>query len=302
MTSLAAQPPRPTLGTWLLALRPKTLSAAVAPVAVGTALSFAAGSWRPGVALVTLLCAVLIQIGTNLTNDYFDFKKGADTEERLGPQRVTQSGLIAPGTVFAGALTTFGLAFLIGLSLIWIGGWPIAVIGVASLLAGYAYTGGPFPLAYNGLGDVFVLVFFGPVAVCGTVWLQAGAIGPAAWIASLAMGASGTAILVVNNLRDATTDAKANKRTLIVRFGERAGRAEYVLTLLISFAVPIVLWALALSGAWVMLPLLALPLCVPPLRRVLHDQGRALNPALGETARFQMVFSLLLALGIALGA
>lgn len=302
MTSLAAQPSRPSLGTWILALRPKTLSAAIAPVAVGTALSFAAGSWRPGVALVTLLCAVLIQIGTNLTNDYFDFKKGADTEERLGPKRVTQSGLIAPGTVFAGALTAFGLAFLVGLALIWIGGWPIAVIGVTSLLAGYAYTGGPFPLAYNGLGDVFVLVFFGPVAVCGTVWLQAGAVGPAAWIASLAMGASGTAILVVNNLRDATTDAKANKRTLIVRFGEKAGRAEYVLTLAISFAVPVVLWALSLSGPWVMLPLLAVPLCVPPLRRVLTEKGRELNPALGETARFQMVFSLLLALGIAIGA
>lgn len=302
MTSLAAQPSRPSLGTWILALRPKTLSAAIAPVAVGTALAYASGAWRPGVALVTLLCAVLIQIGTNLTNDYFDFKKGADTEERLGPKRVTQSGLIAPGTVFAGALTAFGLAFLIGLALIWIGGWPIAVIGVASLLAGYAYTGGPFPLAYNGLGDVFVLLFFGPVAVCGTVWLQAGTIGPAAWIASVAMGASGTAILVVNNLRDAKTDAKANKRTLIVRFGEKAGRAEYVLTLAISFAVPPLLWALSLAGPWVMLPLLSLPLCVPPLRRVRHDEGRALNPALGETARFQMVFSLLLANGIALGA
>lgn len=302
MSSLAAVTgPRPSLGTWILAIRPKTLTAALAPVAVGTAAAMADGveQWVP--ALAALLGAILIQIGTNLTNDYYDFKKGADTEERLGPKRVTQSGLIAPATVLVGALLSFGLAFLVGCYLMWIGGWPIAVIGVASLLSGYAYTGGPFPLAYNGLGDLFVFVFFGLVAVCGTYFVQAGTVTPLALIASVAMGTSGTALLVVNNLRDAATDVKAHKRTLVVRFGERAGRLEYVAMLVISFAVPVALWTLKLASPWVLLSLLSLPVAWPPLRRVLRDQGAALNPALGETARFQIVFSLLFALGLGLG-
>ena len=199
------------------------------------------------------------------------------------------------------ALASFGLALLVGLYLVWIGGWPIVAIGVASLLSGYAYTGGPFPLAYNGLGDVFVFVFFGLVAVTGTYYVQAGTVSELAVIASVAMGASGTALLVVNNLRDVSTDAKANKRTLVVRFGETAGRMEYVAMLVISLAVPVVLWAMGRTGPAVLLSLLAAPVALPPLRKVLRESGKALNPALGETARFQIVFALLFALGLGLG-
>lgn len=293
--------PRPTLKTWVMAARPKTLTAAFVPVAVSTALAFGehVGRWLP--ALAALVGAMFIQIGTNFTNDYYDFKKGADTAERLGPQRVTQSGLIAPSTVLAAAMLCFGLAFLTGTYLVWIGGWPIVIIGLASLLAGYAYTGGPFPLAYHGLGDIFVLGFFGFVAVTGTYFVQAGGVSPAAWWASVPVGAIGTALLVVNNQRDASTDVKAGKRTLVVRFGTGAGKAEYVLLLVAAYATPFVLFALGLKGPWVFLPLLSAPVAVPPLKRMLRDQGAALNPALGATARLQLVFGLLFALGLYLG-
>jgi 1,4-dihydroxy-2-naphthoate octaprenyltransferase len=293
--------PRPTLAAWVMAARPKTLTAAFAPVAVGTAAAFSDGRGRWLPALAALVGALLIQVGTNLTNDYYDFKKGADTAERLGPRRVTQSGLIAPGTVLAAALGTFGLALLVGLYLVWVGGWPVVAIGVASLLSGYAYTGGPFPLGYNGLGDVFVFLFFGLVAVTGTYYVQAGGVSAEAWAAAVSMGASGTALLVVNNLRDAPTDVKAGKRTLVVRLGARAGKAEYVGLLLLSLLTPVAMWAAGLSGPAVLLSLLSAPLGVPPLRKVLGVTGAALNPALGETARFQLAFSLLLAAGLWLG-
>ncbi|XXF81131.1 1,4-dihydroxy-2-naphthoate polyprenyltransferase [Myxococcaceae bacterium GXIMD 01537] len=299
--SAVAEPARPSLKVWVMAARPKTLTAALVPVAVGTALAFgeSVGRWLP--ALAALLGAMLIQIGTNFTNDYYDFKKGADTAERLGPQRVTQSGLIAPSTVLAAALACFGLAFLTGTYLVWVGGWPIVVIGIASLLAGYGYTGGPFPLAYHGLGDVFVLVFFGFVAVMGTYFVQAAGVSPAAVWASVPVGAIGTALLVVNNQRDASTDVKAGKRTLVVRFGTGAGKAEYVLLLVAAFATPLVMFVLGLKGPWVFLPLLSAPLAVPPLKRMLRDQGAELNPALGATARLQLVFGLLFALGLYMG-
>jgi 1,4-dihydroxy-2-naphthoate octaprenyltransferase len=214
---------------------------------------------------------------------------------------VTQSGLIAPATVLAAALGCFGLAFLTGTYLVWVGGWPIVFIGLASLLAGYAYTGGPFPLAYHGLGDVFVMVFFGFVAVMGTYYVQAGTVSPAAWWASVPVGAIGTALLVVNNQRDASTDVKAGKRTLVVRFGTGVGKAEYVLLLVAAFATPFVMFALGMKSPWVFLPLVGAPLCVPPLKRMLREQGAALNPALGATARLQLVFGLLFALGLYLG-
>jgi 1,4-dihydroxy-2-naphthoate octaprenyltransferase len=301
MTEAAPARPRPTLKAWLMAARPKTLTAALVPVAVGTSLAFAAGVGRWLPALAALVGAVFIQVGTNLTNDYYDFKKGADTAERLGPVRVTQSGLIAPGTVLAAALGCFGLAFLTGTYLVWVGGWPIVAIGLASLLAGYAYTGGPYPLAYHGLGDIFVLGFFGFVAVTGTYYVQAGEVSPAAWWASVPVGAIGTGLLVVNNLRDASTDVKANKRTLVVRWGTGAGKAEYVLLLVAAYLTPLFLWGLGLKGPWVLLPLVSAPLAVPPLKLVLGAQGAALNPALGGTARLQAVFGLLFAVGLYLG-
>ena len=295
--NLAAKP-RPTLKTWVLAARPKTLSAAAAPVAVGTGLAFGegVGRWLP--ALAALLGATLIQIGTNFTNDYYDFKKGADTHERLGPARVTQSGLIAPATVLAAALGCFALAIASGTYLVTLGGWTVVAIGLASVACGYAYTGGPFPLAYNGLGDLFVFVFFGFVAVLGTYFVQAGHVSAAAWWAALPVGALGTGILVANNLRDVSTDAKAHKRTLVVRFGVGAGRGEYVALLALAFVTPVAMLALGLARPWALLPLLSLPLALPPLRLVLRAEGGALNPALGGTARLQMIYSLLFAVGL----
>ncbi|WNG52567.1 1,4-dihydroxy-2-naphthoate polyprenyltransferase [Archangium minus] len=296
----AVEAPRPTLKTWLMAARPKTLTAALVPVMVGTALAYGlgVGRWLP--ALAALVGAMLIQIGTNLTNDYYDFKKGADTAERLGPKRVTQSGLIAPGTVLASALLCFGLAVVTGIYLVVVGGWPIVAIGLASVLAGYAYTGGPFPLGYNGLGDVFVFIFFGLVAVPGTFYVQALTVGPAAWWAAIPVGAIGTALLVVNNLRDASTDVKAGKRTLVVRFGTTMGKAEYVLLLMAAFSTPLVMWGLGLASPWVLLALLSVPVAVPPLKLVLGAEGAALNPALGGTARLQLVFGVLFSAGLLL--
>lgn len=296
----AVEAPRPTLKTWLMAARPKTLTAALVPVMVGTALAYGlgVGRWLP--ALAALVGAMFIQIGTNFTNDYYDFKKGADTAERLGPTRVTQSGLISPGTVLAGAMLCFGLAVLTGIYLVGVGGWPIVVIGLASVLSGYAYTGGPFPLGYNGLGDLFVFVFFGLVAVPGTFYVQALSVGPEAWWAAIPVGAIGTALLVVNNLRDASTDVKAGKRTLVVRFGTTMGKAEYVLLLVAAYATPLAMWGLGLASPWVLLALLSVPVAVPPLKLVLGAEGAALNPALGGTARLQLVFGVLFSVGLLL--
>ena len=297
----AAPAASPSLRTWLLAARPKTLTAAVVPVVVGTGLALGQGMAALWPALAALAGAVLIQIGTNLTNDYYDFRKGADTHERVGPTRVTQSGLIAPQTVLAAGAACFALAVVVGAYLVARGGWPFVVIGLASVLAGWAYTGGPYPLGYVGLGDLFVMVFFGLVAVPGTFYAQALALVPAVWPAAVAIGATGTMILVVNNLRDMETDARAGKHTLVVRLGRGFGRAEYLTLLLLALAMPAVMVALGWARWPVLLALLAAPLAWPPLSRVLRVTGAALNPALGTTARFQAAFGLLLALGAWLG-
>ena len=297
----AAPAASPSLRTWLLAARPKTLTAAVVPVVVGTGLAMGEGMAVLWPALAALAGAMLIQIGTNLTNDYYDFRKGADTHERVGPTRVTQSGLIAPQTVLAAGSACFTLAVAVGISLVARGGWPFVVIGLASVLAGWAYTGGPYPLGYHGLGDLFVMVFFGLVAVPGTFYAQALRLVPAVWPAAVAVGATGTMILVVNNLRDLETDARAGKHTLVVRFGRGFGRAEYVALLLLALAMPVAMVALGWARLPVLLALGATPLVWPPLSRVLRSTGTALNPALGGTARFQAGFGLLLALGAWLG-
>jgi len=263
----------PSLRTWLLAARPKTLTAAVVPVVVGTGLALGQGMAVLWPALAALAGAVLIQIGTNLTNDYYDFRKGADTHERVGPTRVTQSGLIAPQTVLTAGASCFALATLVGVSLVARGGWPFVVIGLASVLAGWAYTGGPYPLGYHGLGDLFVMVFFGLVAVPGTFYAQALRLVPAVWPAAVAIGATGTMILVVNNLRDLDTDARAGKHTLVVRFGRSFGRAEYLGLLLLALAMPVTMVALGWARWPVLLALLATPLAWPPLARVLRSTG-----------------------------
>ena len=299
--TIAAPAASPSLRTWLLAARPKTLTAAVVPVVVGTGLALGQGMAVLWPALAALAGAMLIQIGTNLTNDYYDFRKGADTHERVGPTRVTQSGLIAPQTVLAAGAGCFALATLVGVSLVARGGWPFVAIGLASVLAGWAYTGGPYPLGYHGLGDLFVMAFFGLVAVPGTFYAQALQLVPGVWPAAVAVGATGTMILVVNNLRDLETDARAGKQTLVVRFGRAFGRAEYVALLIVALAMPVTMVALGWARWPVLLALLATPLAWPPLSRVLRTTGAALNPALGTTARFQAAFGLLLSLGAWLG-
>jgi 1,4-dihydroxy-2-naphthoate octaprenyltransferase len=289
-----------SLRAWLLATRPATLTVGVIPVLVGTAVAHSMGSVRPLAALAALLGAICIQIGTNLANDVFDFEKGADTAERLGPLRVTQAGLIAPQRVRLGMYVSFALATVMGLYLTWVAGPVIVLIGGLSIASGVAYTGGPFPLGYNGLGDLFVLIFFGLVAVCGTVFVQAGQLSLLSYLASLPVGAIATAVLVVNNLRDGPTDVKAGKRTLVVRFGRGFGVAEYLLLLGVAYAVPCYLAGAGLCGRFVLLPLLTLPLAIPLGRSIVRDHGAVLNGTLAATARLLLLFGTLFAIGIVL--
>ena len=288
---------------WLLASRPATLPAAAVPVLVGASAAVSEGaSFRPLVFLATLVCSLLIQIGTNFANDYSDFHRGADTDARLGPMRVTQSGLISPDGVKRGIIVAFGLAVLLGAILAWIGGWPIVAIGVLSILAGIAYTGGPFPFGYHGLGDVFVFVFFGIVAVSGTAYLQSGTWSVFPLILSVPIGLLATNILVVNNLRDLETDRAAGKRTLAVRLGDRNTRIQYALFADLAYVVPLVIALTDQSRHWLMLPWLTLPLAIGLVRSVLGEAtGRDLNAILKRSGQLLLFFGLLLALGAFLG-
>ncbi len=290
------------LRAWVLAARPKTLTAAAAPVLVGTGLAahLAEVAWLPAAA--ALLGALLIQIGTNLANDYYDFVRGGDTDERVGPVRVTQAGLLPPEAVRRGMIAVLGLAVLVGVYLVSVGGWPIVLIGLTSVACAVLYTGGPYPLAYHGLGDVFVFVFFGLVAVGGTYYVQALAWPPDALVAGGGIGALSTALLVVNNLRDIETDAKAGKRTLAVRLGPAGTRTEYVALLVVAAAVPAVGVTLLGWPAAALAALLVAPLCWTPLRTVYgYQEPRELIPALGATARVTAVYGVLLTLGLGLG-
>jgi 1,4-dihydroxy-2-naphthoate octaprenyltransferase len=289
-----------SMKAWLMAARPKTLAAALVPVLVGTAVAVAEGSFAAPAALAALVGASLIQIGTNFANDYFDHQKGADNDDRLGPTRVVQAGLISPEAVRTATGVTFGLAALVGGYLIWIGGWPIVVIGVASILSGLAYTGGPYPLGYNGLGDVFVFIFFGLVAVTGTYYVQALEWSTSALIASIPVGLLSTAILVVNNYRDIDTDRVAGKRTLAVRLGRMATRWQYVLLVLGAYAVPVAQWVIVGERSWILLPLASLPLAAFCVRDLWQKSGPALNPVLAKTAQLLALFGVLYAVGYVL--
>jgi 1,4-dihydroxy-2-naphthoate octaprenyltransferase len=285
---------------WILAARPATLTAAFAPVAVGTACAWRVGGFRWDAALAALLGAFLIQIATNFANDMFDFQKGADTAERLGPTRAAQAGLLTVRQLRRGIIVTFTLALGMGIYLTWIAGPAVIVIGLASMTAGLAYTGGPFPLAYNGLGDVFVMAFFGFVAVCGTTFVQALFVPQIAWAASVPIGALATGILVVNNVRDFEGDARAGKTTLVVRFGREGGVREYAFLLTVAYATPVVMFVLGWTSAWVCLPLLTVLWAVRLLRSLVNDRGVALNQTLSETAKLLSLFGILFAIGIAL--
>jgi len=296
------------LAALLLASRPKTLPAAVVPVIVGSAVAHAHDGFALGPALAALAVALLVQIGTNYANDYFDFVQGADTEERIGPTRAVQAGLLTPGQMLAATVATFGLAAVAGAFLVAVGGWPMVWVGLSSIAAGVWYTaGGRWSMGYLGLGDLFAFAFFGPVAVVATAYAQTLVWLPAALFASLPIGFLVTAILVVNNYRDVDTDRAAGKHTLAVRFGRVFSRFEWIALVVAAFAAAPLHWLLGYTGAgpWLLLPLLALPLAAPPLRALLesHERdghGPRLNRALGQTAKLLLVYGALYALGIAL--
>jgi 1,4-dihydroxy-2-naphthoate octaprenyltransferase len=284
---------------WVLAARPPTLSAAVVPVLVGTACAVGEVGFRVGPGLGALGGAILLQIAANFANDVFDYEKGADTAERLGPVRAVQAGLLTPDAVRRGLYVVLALALLVGVYLTAVAGVVVVAIGLASMTAAVAYTGGPYPLGYHGLGDLFVMLFFGFVAVLGTTFVELGRVTPLALWSSVPVGALATAILVVNNLRDIATDRVAGKRTLAVRWGEGGARAEYAGLLLAAYAVPVGLLLAGRATRTVLLPLLTLPLAVRLFRRVSRERGRALNPLLGGTAKLLLLYGVLFAVGIA---
>ena len=285
---------------WGLAIRPKTLPAAASGVVMGCALAWRDGVFQFGPALACLLAALLLQIGSNLANDVFDFERGTDTPERLGPTRVTLAGMLTPGQVKMGMVVVFGAAALLGLYLAFVAGWPVIWIGLAAILAAVAYTGGPFPLGYHGLGEVFVFIFFGVAAVAGTYFVQAGSVTPAAWWMTVPPGLIVTAILIVNNLRDIENDSKGGKHTVAVRLGERNTRMEYLLCMLGAYVViPVAAW-LGLVPWFSLLAWGSLPLAIKSTRVVFRERGRPLNAALAATGQTALVFSLLFWLGLLL--
>jgi 1,4-dihydroxy-2-naphthoate polyprenyltransferase len=287
--------------SWLLAFRPKTLTAAVVPVVVATALAYADHQTvKYWVIAFALLSATFIQIGTNFINDAIDFKKGADTHERIGPQRVTQSGLLTGKQVLIGGFMCFALAAAFGLPLVIEGGIPILVVGLLSLAMGYCYTGGPYPLAYRGLGDLFVLIFFGLVAVCGTYYLHTGFVANSAIVAGFQIGFHATVLIAINNLRDAPLDAKVDKRTLAVRLGPKAARVEIVLLVLLPFVLNI-FWLVNGLLIPAIITLLAIPLGAIVIKGVYrHEGGAVFNRFLAKSAALHLVFGILLSIGLAL--
>ena len=287
---------------WFQAARPRTLSAAAAPVVVGAGLAEAHGTFALLPVVAALAGAILIQIGTNLANNYYDFVRGADTPDRVGPVRVTQAGLIPPEQVWWGMVAVLVAAASVGIYLVVVGGWPIVWIGLASLFCAVAYTGGPYPLAYHGLGDPFVFVFFGLVAVGGTYWVQALSVPGDVLLAGAGMGALSTAILVANNLRDLESDASVGKRTLAVRVGRNGSRVEYAVLMAVGFMVPVLGVGVYEWPAAALIVLVAAGAAVSPLTLIMtRDQPRELIPALAGTARVVGLYGLLLAAGLAFG-
>jgi 1,4-dihydroxy-2-naphthoate octaprenyltransferase len=282
---------------WVLAARPKTLPAGLAPVLIGTAMAFADGRMYWPAALAAALGSLFIQIGTNYANDYFDFKKGADTHERLGPIRVTQAGLVTPGAMKSATVVVFSAALLVGAFLVYRGGLPIAAIGILSILFGVLYTGGPYPLGYNGLGDIFVLMFFGPVAVGGTYFVQTLTITAPVILAGLAPGLFSVAILTVNNLRDIDSDRASGKKTLAVRFGRRFAVTEYVLCIVAACLVPPILIIAYDHSIWSVMASAAVLLAIPAMRAIATTSGTPLNHTLALTGRLLLIFSLLFSIG-----
>ncbi|MSQ37583.1 MAG: 1,4-dihydroxy-2-naphthoate polyprenyltransferase [Chloroflexi bacterium] len=291
---------RPTLATWVRAARPQTLPAGITPVLVGAGVAAGAGKLDGVVFAAAFAGAVLIQIGANYANDLFDFQKGADRTDRLGPPRATATGVVTEGQIAAATLVAFGLAVLPGIYLLSVGGLPVVVVGLASLLAALTYVGGPWPYGYHGLGDPVCFLFFGVIPVATLSYLSTGVVTPAALLASVPVGCLITAILVINNYRDIEQDRAAGKRTVAVIIGPRATRAEYVALLAIAYAVPLIGAALGLWSPAGLLPWLTAPLARGLITRINTTVGRPLNLALRDTARLQLLFGALFAVGLAL--
>lgn len=285
---------------WLLATRPKTLPAAISPVLVGSAVAWAEGGFDLIAALAAFAVALLLQVGANLANDVADFRRGADTGDRLGPMRVTQAGLIPPRQVVIATTAVLLAAAVPGLYLIWRGGPVLAILGLLAIVAAVTYTAGPIPFGYLGLGELFVFLFFGPVAVVGTAFVMTHDVTRLALLSSVAMGCLVTAILVVNNLRDIGTDRVAGKRTFAVRIGREATRWEYTALIAVAYAIPLIIWSSGLSKPWPLLAWTTAPLAIHLVRRVWDIDGRGLNPVLGGTARLCLWFAVALAVGIVL--
>lgn len=282
------------MNPWILASRPKTLSAAVVPVLIGTSLAAPRIDWL--MFACALFGALFIQIGTNFVNDALDFKRGADTGERLGPVRVTQAGLVTPDAVMRAAYACFVLAALCGIPLILRGGWVILAIGVTSIVAAYAYTGGPYPLAYNGLGELFVMIFFGFAAVGGSYWVQRLTIDAAVITAGFAAGSLACVLLVINNLRDVASDETSNKKTLAVRLGEDFARLEIGFFALAPFIAVLIIAQLR-HRDWLLLPLAAAFLALELIRKVGKSTGRELNKCLALAGVMQWIFGILFVCG-----
>ena len=301
-TRITQGAPRPTsLQIWMMAARPKTLPAGIAPVLVGTALAGYLHVFHPLRFVAALLGSVLIQVGTNLSNDYSDARRGADTEDRLGPVRVTAGGLVPPKQVLIATYVTFGLAVLCGAYLIAVAGWQLLLIGVASILAGVLYTGGPRPYGYEGLGELFVFLFFGVAAVAGSYFVQMRDFSWESLALSVPVGLIASALLVVNNTRDIETDRRANKRTLAVRLGRRRTRKLYAAMVYGAYPIALVTWWFGPLKPWLLICWLSLPLAVPIVRLVAtHTDGPSLNRALAKTGQLQLAFCVLLAAGLLL--
>lgn len=287
------------MNPWLLAIRPRTLPAVIGPLLIGNMLAFELEQFSVMVACISMLCGILLQISVNLANDYFDFKNGIDTEERLGPVRVTQSGMIAPKTVRNAMILSLVLALIVGSYLIYQGGWPIAILAVASVLGALCYSGGPYPLASHGLGEVAAFVFFGLVAVVGSYYIQAGDTNLTAWLLGSAIGFFNAAIMLVNNTRDINTDIKAGKNTLAVRIGEGQAKVLYQSLVYLPFAIIIAGFFLGyLKGLPVLLAGVSLVIARKLSQAFQDNSGEALNPILGQTAKLTMTFSTLFSVGL----
>jgi len=298
MSSAAVSPPS-GLRIWLMAARIRTLPAAVAPVLVGTSVAIERAVFRPGAFAAALLGSILIQIGTNLANDYSDARRGADAEDRVGPVRVTAGGLVPPRQVLIATYVTFGLAVACGLYLVVVAGIELLIVGVASIAAGVLYTGGPKPYGYEGLGELFVFLFFGVVAVTGSTFAQLQSWPWQAFVLSVPVGLLAAAILVVNNVRDMDSDRRAGKRTLAVRLGRERGRTIYALMVYGAYIVAPLPWVLGALSPWLALPWLTLPLAVKLVRTVReHADGPTLNEMLARTGMLQLAFCLLLSAGV----